>query len=175
MMCVLVISFTNCKKEKKAHGFDLQRFDVVSLQLDSVIDGLKDSCNFIPSFEDGEILVMLLRIYDSIPEFCFTIANKKDFAEDYIFNSGRRIVGFIEHKNIDFIVLSTELSKTRFEMDFYNYIHPTKDTKYFDYIYFPGNMYAIMEDGIPYPPALFNPIYRSFVDNGSEIVLKKRE
>lgn len=175
MICMLIIGFTNCKHEKKPRGFNLQRFDIVSSHLDSVVQGLNDSCNVKRAFADGEVLIMVLRIWDSKPEFCFTTAKKEDVTKLYTSMDYWRIVGYIEHNNVDFIVLSTESNKTDFELEFYKYIHPTNDTKCFDYIYFPDDMYAIMSDGRPYPPPFFDPHIDYFVYINNKIIPKKIE
>lgn len=150
LFCVgilLIIGFATCKKETKSNGFTLQRFKVINSQLSSIISGIKDSANMLR--EEGDVIVLELRMMDSIPEFCLTSESKNEINKFYIYNQNQRIVGFIEDKrvNSDIIVVSEINNIYDFENTFYKFLIPTKDKKYFEYIFFPDDQYTVDKNG----------------------------
>jgi hypothetical protein len=134
---------------------------VKNAQLDAIIAQFVDSAK-----SDGltldEIPILILHNFDSVPAFYFTTGTKTDIYKLHIFEDNRRIVGYIESKSIDIIVLSTVNSLFDFEMEFYDFIIPETKTKQFEFIDFPKDMYCL-NDGIPCPPLLFDPQYSIFL------------
>lgn len=166
IVLLFTVNFTSCKIESKRYGFTLQNFNVVNSQLDSIIRGIKDSTHILKQKES--VIVLVLRVNDSKPEFCFTSTEKEEVSEMYIYKNNRRIVGYIDNgKDRPIIVLSTISNKYDFESTFYDFLTPTNEKKYFEYIYFPENQYSIMKDGKGYPPSFFDPYfyYYRYQDN----------
>nr|WP_320059426.1 hypothetical protein [uncultured Bacteroides sp.] len=164
---LFMLAFSNCKNKSKHNGFELQRFKVINSQLDSIIHGIKDSTHIL---KDGEnVLILVLRIYDSNPEFCFTSAKAEDVSDDYIYSNNSRIIGYIDDKMIPIIVLSNEFKKYEFEFYFYKFIIPTNDKKYFDFIYFPNDQYTVDKNGKGFPPPLFDPYFYYYTYKGNKI------
>lgn len=168
---LFVLIFSNCKNKSKHNGFELQRFKVLNIQLDSIIRGIKDSAHILKHGED--VIVLVLRTYESNPEFCFTSVKADDVADDYIYSNNRRIIGYIDNNEIPIIVLSTESNIYDFEMAFYKFLIPTGDKKYFDYIYFPDNQYSVNDRGFGSPPPSFDPYYYYYTYKGAKIVSTK--
>jgi len=171
IVCVgflFVLAFLNCKNKSKHNGFELQRFKVVNIQLDSIIRGIKDSTHILKHGEN--VIVLVLRTYESNPEFCFTSAKTEDVSEDYIYSNNRRIIGYININEIPIIVLSTESNKYDFEMTFYKFLIPTEDKKYFEYIYFPDDQYSVDARGFGTPPPLFDPYFYYYTYKGNKII-----
>jgi hypothetical protein len=171
-MCLILTGLVNCKKENKPFGFFLQRFDVVNAQLDSIIQGIKDNTNIRGVLDPKKgVIIMVLRVYDSNPEFCFTLTETDDISVKYIFENNRRIVGYIDTEDFSLIVLSDESSQFDFVSNFYKFLIPTQNTKFFEYIYFPDNLYCIPDsNGIPCPPSFFNPYYYSYLYKDAQFI-----
>ncbi|BEG98041.1 hypothetical protein BSYN_03060 [Bacteroides sedimenti] len=150
--------FVSCKVESKHKGFTLQNFKVVNGQLDSIIRGINDSTHILK--QKGYVIILVLRVYDSKPEFCLTSAEKEAVSEKYIYLNNRRIVGYLDNGNDEpIIILSTDCNKYDFESTFYTFLNPTGKKKYFEYIYFPDNQYSLKNDGTGYPPSFFDPYF----------------
>ena len=64
---LFVFVLISCKNKSKHNGFELQRFKVVNAQLDSIIQGIKDSAHILKQGEN--VIVLVLRTYDSNPSF----------------------------------------------------------------------------------------------------------
>ncbi len=162
IISVVCIGLIGCK-ESVCKGTSLQKFEIINTQLDNVISGIKDS-TFIKDnlADDNHVIVMVLRDFDSNLEFCFTSADKNDISRMYIYNNLRRIVGYLDHKGTDVIILSEEKHKYYFEDKFYKFLIPTKEKCNFDYIYFPDDLYVVDDKGKPFPSGLFNPYYYFF-------------
>jgi hypothetical protein len=158
---------TSCNLSSKHNGFKLQQFTITNFQLKSVTQVITDSL-CMP--KKDEVIVLLLGINDSIPEFCFTSAKIKDVSNDYIYLDNRRIVGFINNNGKSIIVLSTEPNKFIFESIFYEFLIPTNRKEYFWYIKFPDNQYHVNKQGIGYPPYAFDPFYHCYTYKENEIV-----
>lgn len=158
IVCILVLSGCNGNR-----GFSLQKFEVKNTQLDSIVRSFVDSIEKIESSSNG-IPIMTIHHLDSIPAFYFTVDEKESITPMYIFSNNRRIVGYINTKNKDIIVLTSINSKFDFEMEFYKFLIPTDHLKSFDFIYFPDDMYCVAdENGLPCPPILFDPNYKVFI------------
>jgi hypothetical protein len=142
----------------------LQRFEVVNPQLKSIIQGIKDSTYIKNVLEPNKnVIIMVLRVSDSIPEFCFTSTEMDEVSEMYIFKDSRRIVGYIDIEDSSLIVLSSISSQYEFMNTFYKFLIPTENKKQFEYIYFPENLYCLPDrNGIPCPPLFFDPYYYSY-------------
>jgi hypothetical protein len=161
---------TACKRESKHNGFVLQRFNVVNNQLNSIIKGIKDSAQILKFGDD--VILLVLRMNDSVPEFCFASTKKKDINEEYIYRENRRIVGYIVNKSLstEIIVLSNLNSSVDFGMIFYKFLVPTVDKKCFDYIYFPDNQYTIDARGFGPTPPVFDPYYYFYTYKENRII-----
>lgn len=166
---LFAIDFTSCKVASKHCGFTLQKFKIVNSQLDSIIRGIKDSTYIFKQNEN--VIILVLRVYNSKPEFCFTSAEKEDVSEKYIFLHNRRIVGYIDNgNNKPIIILSADSNKYDFESTFYQFLIPTGEKRCFEYIYFPDNQYSIMKDGKGYPPSFFDPYFYFYRYQGNKII-----
>ena len=163
IVVMFVILLTGCNSKPKHNGFILQRFNVVNNQLRSIIHGIKDSAQILKYGDD--VIVLVLRINDSIPEFCFASTKKKELNEEYISSSNKRIVGYIVDKSLpaEIIVLSNINSRDDFEMIFYKFLVPTVDKKCFDYIYYPDNQYIIDARGFGPSPPCFDPHFYFYI------------
>ena len=164
---LLAVGLVSCKKESKHNGFTLQRFKIVNGQLDSIIQTLKENKHILKQGEN--VIVLVLRVYDSNPEFCFTSAKAKDVSEEYIYSNNRRIIGYIDNI-IPIIVLSTDSNKYDFESTFYRFLIPTNGKKYFEYINFPDNQYSVDAHGFGAPPAFFDPYFYFYTYKENRIV-----
>ena len=166
LLIVCFLIFYNCSDRK---GFSLQQFEIKNTQLDSVIHSFVDSINRIKDLSH-DIPIMALHHIDSFPAFYFTIVDKENVSPNCIFNNNRRIVGYIKTKNKDMIVLTTENSTSRFQMEFYKFLIPTYRTKKFDFVYFPDDMYCVPDEkGIPCPPLHFETNYKVFIYRNNRI------
>lgn len=173
-MFILIIGLTNCKKESKHNGFVLQNFKVINSELISIINGIKDSAYILK--ESDDVIILELKVHDSVPMFCLTSAKRNKLNEYFIYSSNSRIVGYIEDKKLptEIIVLSDINNKVSFELAFYKFLIPTEDKKYFEYIYFPDNQYSIDARGFGAPPPLFDPYYYYFIYKGNNIIPMNR-
>ncbi len=161
VIVAICIGLTVCKDVNK--GTTLQKFEIINIQLDKVISGIKDSAFIKENLaSDDYVIVMVLREFNSNLEFCFTSANKKDISNLYIYDNLTRIVGYTNNKGVEIIILSDEKSRYDFERKFYKFLIPTKEKRYFDYIYFPEDLYELDDHGIPTPRVLFDPYYYFF-------------
>ena len=167
---LIIFCLIRCKEETKHNGFVLQKFKVINSQLSTIIKGIKDSAFVLK--EKNEIIVLRLRINDSMPVFCLTSAKKDKLNEYYIYSANSRIVGYIEDKSIpsEVIVLSDVNNKVDFETAFYKFLVPTKDKKCFEYIYFPDNQYSVDSRGFGAPPPFFDPYFYYYICKGSKII-----
>ena len=167
---LFLVFFIGCKNATKHNGFTLQRFEIVNKQLNSVIQGMTDSTHILKQSDD--VIVMVLRIYNSNPEFCFASTKKDKLNEYFIFSSNSRIVGYIENKHFPnpIIVLSEIDNIVDFEMTFYKFLVPTDDKKCLDYIYFPDNQYSVDSRGFGPPPPLFDPYFYYFTYINQRII-----
>jgi hypothetical protein len=167
---MFIVGLMSCKKESRHNGFVLQNFKIINSQLYSIVKGIKDSAYI--STKANDIIILELRIHDSVPEFCLTSAKKNKLNEFYIYSSNSRIVGYVEDKSIqtEVIVLSDIDNKVDFEMTFYKFLVPTSDTKYFEYIYFPDNQYSVDARGFGAPPPLFDPYFYYYTYKGNKII-----
>ena len=170
IVVMFVILLTGCNSEPKRNGFILQRFSVVNNQLNSIINGIKDSAQILKYGDD--VLVLVLRISDSIPEFCFVSTKKSKLNEEYISSSNKRIVGYIVDKSLptEIIVLTNINSIFDFEMLFYKFLVPTDEKKYFEYIYYPDNQYVIDARGFGPSPPCFDPHFYFYIYKGNRII-----
>jgi hypothetical protein len=148
-------------------GFYLQEFNVINPHLDKIINGVKDSANMLSNGDD--VIVLILRVYDSKPEFCFTSSQAKDVSKYYIYQKNYRIVGYLKN-DTPIIVLSAVMDKYEFETTFYSFLIPTDTKKYFEYIQFPDDQYKVNEKGYPLPPSTFDPYYYYFSFDGDRFV-----
>ncbi len=167
---LFIIGLASCKKESRHNGFVLQNFKIINNQLNSIIKGIKDSAYI--STKSSDVILLELRIHDSVPEFCLTSAKKDKLNEYYIYSSNSRIVGYIEDKSVqtEVIILSDIDNKVDFEMTFYKFLVPTNDTKCFEYIYFPNNQYSVDARGFGAPPPFFDPYFYYYVYKGNKII-----
>jgi hypothetical protein len=177
IIVTLLIGLTTCKKESIQHGFYLQRFEVLNPQLKAVIQGIKDSIYINNGLgTEKKVSIMVLRVYDSIPEFCFTSTDIDEVSTMYIFKDSRRIVGYIDLDDSPLIVLSSVSSQYEFVNVFYKFLIPTENTKRFEYIYFPDNLYCLPdENGIPCPPLLFDPYYYAYAFKDGRFVFMSND
>ena len=139
-------------------GFTLQQFEVINFKLDSLIRDAIEKVKISNKTWEAKNVVLLDLLIDDTREilFNFTFVNYYDISEHHIFNDIQRIVGYIDIKNDTLIVLSNVHSKRDFECTFYKFIRPTSKKQYFDYIYFPDDLYKVSENGIPPPPLLYD-------------------
>ena len=167
---LIVFGTVSCKEKTKQNGFVLQKFKVINTQLSSIIKGIKDSAFILK--ETNEIIVLRLRIHDSLPTFCLTSAKINKLNEYFIYSSNSRIVGYIEDESIptEVIVLSDINNKIDFEMAFYKFLIPTKDKKCFEYIYFPDNQYSVDSRGFGAPPPFFDTYFYYYTYKGGKII-----
>ena len=150
-------------------GFTLQRFDVIDLQLDSLINAVLDFPHF--KEESGEVKVPLLYLnkIESQLQFGFVSVYKDVVSTKHIFNCfSTRIVGYMNTSQETLIILSNVSCLLDFEINFYQFIRPTSDTEYIDYVYFPKDLYVVDEIGGAPPSTLYDPYYYWYVyeDNG---------
>ncbi len=165
-ICIQLI-LSDCMDRNKPKGFLLQRFEIIDIQLDSLVS------NFInenANKKESEAIIIILRIFNCAPEFIFTITPKEYLSESFIYENTKRIVGFIELKNEQILLLSNESNKTEFEMDFYKFILPTQEQSCIPYVYFPEMQYNAYVDGTPYPPSIFDPKYYYFAYKDGQMV-----
>lgn len=154
-----ILLLFSCINETKK-GFSLQKFSVSNTNLQVVIDDL--STKIKQSKMDDYELVLELNKYDSIPEFWF-MYTKKSLANYRIFNSNMRVVGYLDNKNMDMLLLSNINNKTDFESFFYSFIKPSNKTKTFSYIFFPDWQYSADEKGLGYPPGFVDYRYLFYI------------
>lgn len=165
---MLLLGCNNVAKEK---GFTLQHFTIVNPLLNSIEKGISDSMYMKNISNPDEVIgILVLRIFDSVPEFCFTIAKKEDVLNYCMYSTIRRIVGYVQNDKTMLIVLSEEHNTYKFESTFYEFLIPTSEKKYFEYIYFPDDQYAVNEKGIPNPPVLFDPYYYCYAYRDGEMI-----
>ena len=177
----LLILLVDCKRYTKfgttgknypsGKGFILQRFDILNPHLDNIIRDIEDS---VELKNMGNIILLSLVLNNSTDiELGISLVYMDNIAKQHIFNSTQRIVGYITWKNNDLIVLSNVRSQFDFEVNFYKFIKPTLDTKYFDYIYFPSDLYQVDEKGIPLPPLLYDPHYYWYSYKDGEFIFQE--
>ena len=116
-----------------------------------------------------DVIVLILRVYDSKPEFYFTSSKAENVTKDYISQNNYRIVGYIKNTT-PIVVLSSVMSKYEFENTFYDFLIPTNTKKYFEYILFPDDQYQVNERGIPPPPPRLDPHFYFFRYDGSHFL-----
>lgn len=169
---IVIIGLTSCNNKSNSSrlGFNLQEFKVINPILDTIINGVKDSTHIL-AYEDN-VIVLILRVYDSKLEFCFTSSKAKDVSPDYIFQENYRIVGYLKN-DTPIIVLSAVMNKYELETTFYSFLIPTETKKYFEYIQFPDDQYKVNEKGHPLPPYNFDPYYYCFSFDGNRFVSVK--
>lgn len=165
-----VLTMQGCKRDAKLNGFFLQRFNVVSDSLISLIHQEEDSADAWKFRLDDDINVLNLRVYNSQPEFCFSTANREGFSESYIYLYNLRIVGYIETNRRPLIILSRENDIFKFERIFYKFLIPTDEKKQFDFIYFPDNYYHADKKGYPTRALFFDPNYRCYAFKDSTFI-----
>jgi hypothetical protein len=157
----------SCSCNSKENGFYLQQFEIKNTQLDSIIQIFID--NEVKTVPNA-IPILILHSIDSIPAFYLTETEKKYVSVKYIFQDNNRIVGYTEVKNSDVIILSTINSKFDFEMEFYKYLIPKNNTRLFEFVYFPNDLYCTsLTEDIPCPPMLFHYQYQKYVDSTNNI------
>lgn len=152
------------------NGFKLQKFTVLNANLQIIIDSLDRKIEEKKQ-KDYE-LVLELNKHDSLPEFWF-IYGTKGAINHHIFSTNRRIVGYLENKNIDVLLLSNINDKMRFESFFYSFVKPSDKTKEFNYIVFPSWQYAVDENGrgLPYPSVDYQYLFYIFENKKIEQVV----
>jgi len=102
----------------------LQEFEVIHLQLKSLIVVVLDSTQFKDRWYDERgnpesIPVIELIENDSTLEFGFVSASKGSLSLKYIFEENKRIVGYLHIEKDTFIVLSNVDSQFKFYNTFY--------------------------------------------------------
>ena len=154
-------------------GFTLQRFEFIDPQLDNLIQDVKNNTEIKNRIKKTENVILLNLIINDSSEIKLgiTLVDIDDVAKRHIFNTTQRIVGYVALKSDTLIVLSNAHSQFDFEVNFYKFIRPTSDTKYFDYIYFPDDLYKVDEKGIPLPPPLYDPLFYSYIYKNNEFIL----
>ena len=171
LFIVFILAFYNCSNDN-SRGFSLQQFDVKNIQLDSIICSFMNNNNEEIKDLSNKVPILALHHIDSFPAFNFTFVEKEDVSPYCIFEENRRIVGYVEIKNKDVIVLTKTNSKLYFAMEFYKFLIPTNHTKKFDFIYFPDDMYCVPdENGIPCPPHSFEPNYKVYIYKNNKLEL----
>jgi len=154
------------------HGFTLQRFDVISTQLKSIVHEYKKERK-----KDEDIATVLyLNLNDSAEVVVGMISLDKRYdtiSKKHIFEPNNRIVGFMVVEKDTLIVLSNIEHIVDFSIKAYKFIRPTNDKQYFDYIYFPDDLYCLTdENGIPCPPELYDPFPTWYIFKNNEFIFK---
>lgn len=169
MALILLISAVGiyfcCKYAKSSYkiGFVLQEFNVINPKLDSIISIVQKQPKILA--QDDDVIVLILRDYDSKPEFCFTSCKSLEVSEKYIYNNTRRIVGYIDNP-VPIIILSDVLNIYDFEAIFYKFLRPTIVKRRFEYLYFPDNQYYADVHGAGKIPSFFDPYFYVFSFDG---------
>ena len=171
-LIVIIIGSISCQnKTNTSHlGFNLQEFKIKNPLLDTILNRVRDSVHMRSNAED--VIVLILRVYDSKPEFCFTTSKAEDVTTDFIYQNNYRIVGYIKNTT-PIIVLSAIMNKYEFENTFYDFLIPTNTKKYFGYILFPDDQYQVDEKGNPLPPPAFDPLFYFYRYDGSRFLSVK--
>lgn len=149
IIILIFIILSACCNPSDNAGFNLQIFNLSSSQLEDMV---KDISLDVKKYnKKGYTSIMELNRYDSIPEFWFSYQLNENI-NNYIFNNNKRIVGYLNYNDVDFLLLSNINNKSDFEMFFYKFVIPTKEKKKINYLYFPGFQYTSDETGNPLPP-----------------------
>ena len=151
LLLLVLIGLINCGKQKdNLCGFTLQEFKVIDPQLKLLIEGIKDSCYMIDTYEIGgssrSVSVIDFIKNDSTIEIGFISVDKRSLSDTHIFEVNRRIVGYLNIEKDTFIVLSNINSQSEFNKTVYKFMTPTGNKKRFEYVFFPDNLYCIPDE-----------------------------
>lgn len=160
LLLLVLIGLINCGKQKDyLCGFTLQEFEVINPKLKLLIEGVRDSCYMIDTFEkevsSRSVSVIDFIKNDSIIEIGFISVDKRSLSDTHIFEENRRIVGYLNIEKDTFIVLSNINSWSKFYDILYKFMIPTGNKQRFEYVFFPDNLYCRPEDEIFCPPLIF--------------------
>lgn len=146
LLFIIIISIVvsvSCKNQ--SNSFILQNFEISNHKLDSVIS-LYTQYYIDTDNNKKEIIVLEFLIRDSFPEFWFSIHNKDELRDYYIFHQNRRIIGYLTRNNCQIILLSRINFKDEFEASFCKFIYPTEKKDRIEYLFFPNNQYLMYEE-----------------------------
>lgn len=152
MVLIIAVVFicVSCYKQPKKNndGMVLTKFEIIDSRINEILDtAISD---FIPNpYPNEDVFILEAIKLDTMSVFITSLLNKKTISEMYIFRNNKRILGYTERHGHDIILLTTTQKFYDVEANYSNYIVPTDSSRFFDYIYFPNNMYNDFETGKP--------------------------
>lgn len=134
--------FFGCNSSNKEDGFFLEEFTIDNNEMRSIVDSMVEM--HLPVLQSGEkkqILSLNLSQKDSALFFIFSIRNEKELIYKYIYRENKRIVGYTNSGDINVILLSDIDDLSNFGSIFERFIHPLGNSKLFNYMKYPHNLY----------------------------------
>ena len=160
MMC----TFYNCNLPDKHSGFVLIEFAIDDDRLQAIVDSVIEMhLPILHSDEEKSVMSLNLTKKDTALLFIFSLRKEEELMNRYIFRENKRILGYTNSSAKEVILLSDIDHLSDLGREFGRFIHPTRNTKSFDYMRFPENLY----DGWPNFELIYDPTYiiYTFVDN----------
>ena len=152
----------SCRTSDKENGFLLEEFIVDEVELKSIVDSvIKKHLTILQSEE--KVMSLNITHKDSITFFVFSLRNKNEIIDKYIYRENKRILGYINSMNEEILLLSDIDELPEVGLICNHFVHPTGNVQLFEYLKYPSNLY-IGEDhnSWPYFELIYDPTYIIF-------------
>lgn len=152
---IILLNFFSCSKQEESpsNGFVLQEFKIVEPSVKKAASNLTLFALKDIKRNNNLSMVLVLKQYDSIPEFWFNLVDSENISS-FISLNNLRVVGYLNINKTDVILLSNIQNRINFEFAFYKFIHPTTLHKKFKNVIFDENQYVIGKDNKPVLPTI---------------------
>lgn len=160
-LLLIACTFFSCHGVEKHNGFRLNEFAIDNVRLRAIVDSVVEmNLPILQSEKEKKVISLNFSKKDSILFFAFSLRNEDELMSKYIYRENKRIVGYANSGNIEVILLSDIDDLSEFGKQYERFIHPTKNSKAFNYMKFPENLY-IRDDSNTWPDfeLLYDPTY----------------
>lgn len=157
----IICTFFSCHGVEKHNGFRLNEFAIDDVRLRAIVDSMVEMhLPVLQSEKEKKIISLNFSRKDSVLYFVFSLRDEEELIVKYIYRENKRIVGYTNSRNIEVILLSDIDDLSEFGKQYERFIHPTKNSKAFNYMKFPENLY-IRDDSNTWPDfeLLYDPTY----------------
>lgn len=149
MRCGIIICVTliqgflySCNSTDKEDGFLLDEFTIDDNGLITIVDSIIEMHRpILNSEEQKQIMTLNLSHKDSVLLFIFSLRDKNELMNKYVYRENKRVVGYTKAEDKDIILLSDIDYLPELGYLFGRFIHPIGKSKAFNYMKYPCNLY----------------------------------
>lgn len=161
LFSLLIMGIGSCNMSDKDNGFHLEEFAIDDIILESIVDSMVEMhLPILQSEKDEHVVSLNLAKRDSVLLFVFSSRKKNEIINRYIYRENKRIMGYINSKDKEVILLSDIDHLADIGTLYGRFIHPTGNKKPFKYMKYPSNLYiGENQDSWPHFELIYDPTY----------------